>query len=91
MACTDQDNRFPARHASRGGMGAVMGAKGLKFVAVEPGRAKLRRAAKHAECDDKRLFLSMSGLLPPPIGTWPQKLPEGLFAPISITDLRWST
>ena len=49
VACTDQDNRYPARHASRGGMGAVMGAKGLKFVAVEPGRAKLRRAAKHAE------------------------------------------
>ena len=49
VACTDQDNRFPARHASRGGMGAVMGAKGLKFVAVEPGRSKLRRAAKPAE------------------------------------------
>ena len=25
VACTDQDNRYPARHASRGGMGAVMG------------------------------------------------------------------
>jgi aldehyde:ferredoxin oxidoreductase len=49
VACTDQDNRYPARHASRGGMGAVMGAKGLKFVAVEPGRSKIRRAARHAE------------------------------------------
>jgi aldehyde:ferredoxin oxidoreductase len=49
VACTDQDNRFPARHASRGGMGAVMGAKGLKFVAIEPGRAKLRRAVQHKE------------------------------------------
>ncbi len=47
VACTDQDNRFPARHASRGGMGAVMGSKGLKFVAIEPGRAKLRRAERH--------------------------------------------
>ncbi|MCP4904676.1 MAG: aldehyde ferredoxin oxidoreductase, partial [bacterium] len=49
VACTDQDNRFPARHASRGGMGAVMGAKGLKFVAIEPGRAKLRKAVQHHE------------------------------------------
>jgi aldehyde:ferredoxin oxidoreductase len=47
VACTDQDNRFPARHASRGGMGAVMGSKGLKFVAIEPGRAKLRKAVQH--------------------------------------------
>jgi len=47
VACTDQDNRYPARHASRGGMGAVMGAKGLKFVAIEPGRSRLRRAARH--------------------------------------------
>jgi len=52
VACTDQDNRFPARHASRGGMGAVMGAKGLKFVAIEPGRAKLRKAVQHREFVD---------------------------------------
>ncbi len=39
VATTDQDNRFPARHAARGGLGAVMGSKGLKFVAVDPGRA----------------------------------------------------
>ncbi|MAG31250.1 MAG: aldehyde ferredoxin oxidoreductase [Deltaproteobacteria bacterium] len=49
VACTDQDNRYPARHAARGGLGAVMGAKGLKFIAIEPGRAKLRRAARHRE------------------------------------------
>ncbi len=49
VACTDQDNRYPARHASRGGMGAVMGSKGLKFVAIEPGRAKLRKAFEHRE------------------------------------------
>jgi len=49
VACTDQDNRYPARHASRGGMGAVMGAKGLKFVALEPGKTKLRKAAQHKE------------------------------------------
>ena len=48
VACTDQDARRPARQASRGGLGAVMGAKGLKFVAIEPGRTRLRRAARHA-------------------------------------------
>lgn len=47
VACTDQDARRPARHASRGGLGAVMGAKGLKFVAIEPARTRLRRAAQH--------------------------------------------
>jgi aldehyde:ferredoxin oxidoreductase len=52
VACTDQDNRYPARHASRGGMGAVMGAKGLKYVAVEPGRARLRQAEQHEEFVD---------------------------------------
>jgi aldehyde:ferredoxin oxidoreductase len=49
VATTDQDNRFPARHAGRGGMGAVMGSKGLKFVAVDPGKAKLRQPAKQKE------------------------------------------
>jgi aldehyde:ferredoxin oxidoreductase len=39
VATTDQDNRYPARHAARGGLGAVMGSKGLKYVAVDPGRA----------------------------------------------------
>jgi aldehyde:ferredoxin oxidoreductase len=36
VACTDQ--------AARGGLGAVMGAKGLKFVAVDPGKARVRQA-----------------------------------------------
>ena len=53
VACTDQDNRYPARQASRGGMGAVMGAKGLKFVAIEPGRTRLRRAARHKSFLDR--------------------------------------
>ncbi|MBW2497798.1 MAG: aldehyde ferredoxin oxidoreductase [Deltaproteobacteria bacterium] len=52
VACTDQDNRYPARHASRGGMGGVMGAKGLKYVAVEPGRSRLRQAEQHEEFID---------------------------------------
>jgi len=45
VACTDQDNRYPARHAARGGLGAVMGAKGLKYVMVDPARSPVRRPA----------------------------------------------
>ncbi len=52
VACTDQDHeRRPARHAARGGLGAVMGAKGLKFVMVDPGKAPVRRPA-----DSKNFF-----------------------------------
>jgi aldehyde:ferredoxin oxidoreductase len=45
IACTDQDNRFPNRHAGRGGIGAVMGSKGLKYVSVDPGKARVRQPA----------------------------------------------
>jgi aldehyde:ferredoxin oxidoreductase len=45
VACTDQDARRPARHAARGGLGAVMGSKGLKFVAVEAGGTRARPPA----------------------------------------------
>ncbi len=48
VACTDQDKeRRPARHAARGGLGAVMGSKGLKWVCVDPGKARLRGAAEN--------------------------------------------
>ncbi len=46
VACTDSDKeRRPARHAARGGLGAVMGSKGLKYVLVDPGKAKVRQPA----------------------------------------------
>lgn len=46
IACTDQDRaRRPARHAARGGLGAVMGSKGLKWVRIDTGKAKTRRPA----------------------------------------------
>ena len=46
VACTDAaKDRHPARHAGRGGLGAVMGSKGLKFVAIEPGKKPVRKAA----------------------------------------------
>ena len=36
IAVTDQENR-PTRHAGRGGLGAVMGSKGVKAFVVDPG------------------------------------------------------
>jgi aldehyde:ferredoxin oxidoreductase len=46
VACTDQDKeRRPARHAARGGLGAVMGSKGLKWMRIDPGKARLRQPA----------------------------------------------
>jgi aldehyde:ferredoxin oxidoreductase len=44
VACTDEKGR-PARHAARGGLGAVMGSKGLKFVAVDAGKLAVRSPA----------------------------------------------
>jgi aldehyde:ferredoxin oxidoreductase len=48
VACTDDSGR-PARHAARGGLGAVMGSKGLKYVAVERERRPVRKAADTKE------------------------------------------
>lgn len=46
IACTDRSKgRHPARHAARGGVGAVMGSKGLKWVVIDPGKQALREAA----------------------------------------------
>jgi aldehyde:ferredoxin oxidoreductase len=50
VACTDQEQeRHPARHAARGGLGAVMGAKGLKYVMVDPAKRPARQPAKRKE------------------------------------------
>jgi len=50
VACTDSAaDRRPARHAARGGLGAVMGSKGLKYVAIDPGKARARQAADRKE------------------------------------------
>jgi len=54
VCCTDQDEeRRPARHAARGGLGAVMGAKGLKYVAVDAGKTGVRHGA------DKKAFMGL--------------------------------
>ena len=49
VACTDQDNRYPARHAARGGLGAVMGSKCLKYMAVDAGGQRARKAVDAAK------------------------------------------
>lgn len=44
VACTDHSQqRHPARHAGRGGLGAVMGSKGLKYVSLEAGGVAARK------------------------------------------------
>jgi len=54
VACTDQDDvRRPARHAARGGLGAVMGSKGLKYVAVEAGKLGVVHGA------DRKAFMAL--------------------------------
>jgi aldehyde:ferredoxin oxidoreductase len=48
VACTDEHKR-PARHAARGGLGAVMGSKGLKYVAVDNEKKPVRRPGQPKE------------------------------------------
>lgn len=45
VAFTDKDNRYPSRHAARGGLGAVLGAKGLKAIAIDDTGTQARAAA----------------------------------------------
>ena len=44
VAVSDREGR-PARHCARGGVGAIMGAKGLKAIVIDDARGELRRAA----------------------------------------------
>lgn len=41
IACTDMEQR-PTRHAGRGGVGAVMGAKGIKVIVLDDTGTKMR-------------------------------------------------
>jgi len=41
VACTDMELR-PTRHAGRGGVGAVMGSKGVKAIVIDDAGAKMR-------------------------------------------------
>lgn len=42
IACTDMEMR-PSRHAGRGGVGAVMGAKGVKVIVLDDSGLKMRQ------------------------------------------------
>lgn len=47
VACTDADQqRHPARHAARGGLGAVMGSKGLKYISIDAAKLPARKPEK---------------------------------------------
>jgi aldehyde:ferredoxin oxidoreductase len=47
VACTDtEQDRHPARHAGRGGLGAVMGSKGLKYISVDAAKGPVRKPEK---------------------------------------------
>ncbi|MDR1084204.1 MAG: aldehyde ferredoxin oxidoreductase [Deltaproteobacteria bacterium] len=48
IAMTDLDGQ-PARHAARGGLGAVMGSKGLKAIIIKPGTKKNRLTLANPE------------------------------------------
>ncbi|MFT4564795.1 MAG: aldehyde:ferredoxin oxidoreductase [Gammaproteobacteria bacterium] len=53
IACTDSDKaRRPARQAARGGVGAVMGSKCLKWILVDPGKSATRKPS------DRKAFAS---------------------------------
>jgi aldehyde:ferredoxin oxidoreductase len=43
IACTDMEQR-PTRHAGRGGVGAVMGSKGVKVIVIDDAGMKMRQA-----------------------------------------------
>jgi aldehyde:ferredoxin oxidoreductase len=51
VACTDENKR-PTRHAARGGLGAVMGSKGLKYVAVNNEKRPVRKPADRKDFND---------------------------------------
>jgi aldehyde:ferredoxin oxidoreductase len=42
IACTDMEQR-PTRHAGRGGVGAVMGSKGVKVIVIDDAGMKMRQ------------------------------------------------
>jgi aldehyde:ferredoxin oxidoreductase len=80
IACTDWDNRYPNRHAGRGGLGAVMGSKGLKYVSIDPGKARLRQPA------DAKRFMEASRALTRAYLDGPQTFKEGTSAFVGIAN-----
>jgi aldehyde:ferredoxin oxidoreductase len=59
VACTDSAGR-PARHAARGGLGALMGSKGVKAIVIDdsqasPGKVQDRAAFREASLEFARM------------------------------------
>ena len=65
VAVTDMDDR-PARHAGRGGVGAMMGAKGLKAIVVDSAGTSVRKGAD-AEAFKKAVKAAVDTILNNPI------------------------
>lgn len=81
VACTDGDARHPARHAARGGLGAVMGSKGLKFVSVDAGKRPVRRPA------DMKAFMDFSKTFTRDYLAGPQMFKTGTSSIVPIANM----
>ena len=81
VATTDQDNRYPTRHAARGGLGAVMGSKGIKFISVDPGKSKVRRAA------NAKAFTAFAKSLGKRYLDGPQAMAKGTAATVGMANM----
>ena len=81
VACTDGDARRPARHAARGGLGAVMGSKGLKFVSVDAGKRPVRRPA------DMKAFMEQCKAFTKGYLDGPQMFKTGTSAFVSVANM----
>jgi aldehyde:ferredoxin oxidoreductase len=65
IACTDMDFR-PNRHAGRGGVGAVMGSKGVKVIVLDDAGMKMR-SPKNPEAFKEAAKLWVEGLRKHPV------------------------
>ena len=65
VACTDMELR-PTRHAGRGGVGAVMGSKGVKAIVIDDTGAKMR-APKDPEAFKAATKIWVDGLKKHPV------------------------
>ena len=82
VCCTDQDEvRRPARHAARGGLGAVMGSKGLKYVAVDAGKAGVRHGA------DKKAFMQLCKGMSKTYLDGPQPMKHGTSPSVDLANM----
>ena len=81
VACTDGDSRHPARHAARGGLGAVMGSKGLKYVSVDAVKRPVRRPA------DMKSFMEFSKTFTRDYLAGPQMFKTGTSSVVPIANM----